>query len=141
VNYLLDTCVVSELTKPRPDRGVVAWLNSVPEDRLHLSVLTLGEIQRGIVKLNDRTRVRRLRQWLDADVRSRFEGRILDLDEETLLVWGDLAGEAENRGKPLPVIDGLLAATAIAGHFTLVTRDTAGLASTGVATLNPWVTA
>lgn len=138
MNYLLDTCLVSELAKPRADRGVLAWLKSVPEDRLHLSVLTLGELQKGIVKLKDRDRTRRLRQWLDAEVRTRFAGRILDLDEETLLAWGELAGNAENRGKPLPVVDGLLAATAIARHLTLVTRDTVDLAATGVATLNPW---
>jgi len=138
LNYLLDTCLISELIKPRADRRVVAWLGSVPEDRLYLSVLTLGELQKGIVKLGDGVRARRLRKWLDVDVRGRFADRMLVADEEVLLCWGDIAGEAERRGHPLPVVDSLLAATARVHHLTFVTRDTGDLSSAGIEVFDPW---
>lgn len=138
MNYLLDTCLISELVKPRADRRVIAWLASVPEDRLYLSVLTLGELQKGIVKLGNGTRARRLREWLDVEVRGRFADRLLVADEEVLLCWGDIAGEAERRGKSMPVVDSLLAATARVHHLTLVTRDTGVLSAAGVEVFDPW---
>src|SRR5688572_22917982 len=110
----------------------MAWMTSVPEDRLYLSVLTLGELQKGIVKLADTARARRLKQWLDVEVRGRFSERLLPLDEEILLAWGDLAGAAEKRGKPLPVVDSLLAATCLVRHLTFVTRDAVDLSATGI---------
>jgi predicted nucleic acid-binding protein len=141
LNYLLDTCVISEGTRPRPDRRVSAWQASMPQERMFLSVLTLGEIQKGISRLNDATRASRLKQWLDVDVRKRFAGRVLPLDEETLLAWGDLTGAAERRGRPLPVTDGLLAATALVHHLTFVTRDALDLSAAGIKVLDPWKTA
>ena len=138
MNYLLDTCVISEGVRPRPDRLVSAWQASIPQEKQYLSVLTLGEIQKGIARLTDVTRARRLKQWLDVDVRGRFAGRVLPLDEETLLAWGDIAGAAEKRGTPLPVADGLLAATALVHHLTFVTRDSADFAATGIEVLDPW---
>jgi toxin FitB len=138
VNYLLDTCLISEGTLPRPNRRVSAWQAAMPQERMFLSVLTLGEIQKGICRLGDATRANRLKQWLDVDVRKRFAGRVLPLDEETLLAWGDLTGAAEKRGKPLPVTDGLLAATALVHHLTFVTRDALDLSTTGIEILDPW---
>lgn len=138
MNYLLDTCLISELVKPRADRRVLAWLASVPEERLYLSVLTLGELQKGIVKLGEGARARRLREWLDVEVRGRFADRILVADEEVLLCWGEIAGEAERRGKPLPVLDSLLAATASVHHLTFVTRDAGVLSAAGIEVLDPW---
>ena len=138
MNYLLDTCVLSELAKTRPEPRVVEWISTTPEERLHLSVLTLGELQKGIVQLHDGERRKKLARWLDEDVRVRFEGRILGLDEETLLEWGRLAGEAERRGRVLPVIDGLFAASALASRMTLVTRNIADVNNLGVPLLNPW---
>ncbi|KAF0243097.1 MAG: PilT domain-containing [Planctomycetota bacterium] len=138
MNYLLDTCVISEGVRRRPDRHVSAWQASIPQERQFLSVLTLGEIQKGISRLNDPTRSNRLKQWLDVDVRRRFAGRVLALDEETLLAWGDLEGAAEKRGRPLPVTDALLAATALVHHLTFVTRDSADFSATGVSVLDPW---
>jgi predicted nucleic acid-binding protein len=107
-------------------------------ERLFLSVLSLGEIQKGIARLADETRARLLKQWLDVEVRAKFAGRVLPLDEETLLAWGDLAGAAERRGKTLPVVDGLLAATALVHHLTFVTRDALDLAAAGIEVLDPW---
>lgn len=138
MNYLLDTCIISEGARPRPDRRVTAWQASVPQERMFLSVLTLGEIQKGIVRAADAVKASRLKQWLDVDVRVRFAGRILALDEETLLAWGEISGRAEARGEPLPVIDSLLAATALVHHLALVTRDTVDLSEVGIDVLDPW---
>lgn len=138
MNYLLDTCVISELVKNRPCPAVVAWIESIPEDRLYLSVITLGELQKGICKLEDGARQRQLLAWLDIAVRQRFAGRILPLDEDTLMQWGSLTGTAENAGQPRPVLDSLLAATALVHHLILVTRNTADVQGTGIELLNPW---
>lgn len=138
MNYLLDTCVVSELIKPKPNSQVIAWVEAVPEDRLHLSVLTLGELQKGIAKLGKNSKSHRLQQWLDVEVRSRFAERMLGLDEETLLCWGQITGEAEKKGNPLPVIDSLLAATAKVHHLILVTRNTADFKGMEIEVFDPW---
>ena len=138
MNYLLDTCVVSELTKQKAERRVLAWIDTVPEDRLHLSVLTLGELHKGIARLDAGDRRRRLERWLSEDVRTRFEGRIVALDEETLALWGRIMGEGERRGRTWPLMDSLMAAAAIAGHMTLVTRNLTDVQDMGVSLLDPW---
>jgi len=138
MNYLLDTCVISELIKNKAERRVLSWIESVPEDRLHLSVLTLGEIQKGIAKLDAGDRRHRLEKWLSDDVRARFEGRIVILDEETLALWGRIMGEGERRGKTWPLMDSLMAVSAIVGHMTLVTRNLADVQDMGVALFDPW---
>jgi len=138
VNYLLDTCILSELIKTKPDKRVIKWVSSVPEERLYLSVLTLGELQKGIVKLGTGERQNRLLRWLDEDVRQRFEGKILSVDEETMMLWGKLAGEAERKGKPLPLLDIILASSAIVNHMTFVIRNISDVQGLGVEILNPW---
>ena len=136
--FLLDTNVISELVKPRPAALVSAWIESVDESLLHLSVLTLGEIRRGIATLSQSRRRATLEAWLDKDLRARFAGRILDIDQEVADRWGLLTAAARNSGIVLPVIDGLLAATALEHNLTLVTRDTGQIPSIGVAVFNPW---
>lgn len=138
MNYLLDTCILSEMIKPKAEKKVLDWILSVPEERFYLSVLTLGELQKGIVKLGTGERKNKLIRWLDEDVRQRFEGRILPLDEETLLEWGNLAGDAERSGKPLPLVDSLLVASAQVNHLTIVTRNVNDMQGLGVEILNPW---
>lgn len=138
MNYLLDSCVLSELVKARPEPCVLEWIATTPEARLYLSVLTLGERQKGIVQLHDGERRKKLIRWLDEAVRVRFERRILGLDEESLLEWGRLAGESERKGRILPVIDGLFAASAFTRHMTLVTRNLDDVKNLGVPLLNPW---
>ena len=138
MNYLLDTCVVSELIKRKAERRVLAWIDTVPEDRLHLSVLTLGELHKGIAKLDAGDRRRRLEKWLSDDVRTRFEGRIVTLDEETLALWGRIMGEGERRGRTWPLMDSLMAASAIARHMTLVTRNLSDVQDMGVTLFDPW---
>jgi predicted nucleic acid-binding protein len=136
--FLLDTNIISELVKPRPEPGVTAWIEGTDESLLYLSVLTLGEIRRGIAALPQSRRRAALEAWLDKDLRARFEGRILIIDHEVADRWGLLSAAARNSGIALPVIDGLLAATALEHNLTLVTRDTGQISSMGVAVFNPW---
>jgi toxin FitB len=136
--FLLDTNIISELVKPRPEANVTAWIESTDESLLYLSVLTLGEIRRGIAVLPQSRRRATLEAWLDKDLCARFEDRILGIDREVADRWGLLTAAARNSGIVLPVIDGLLAATALEHNLTWVTRDTAQIPSMGVAVFNPW---
>lgn len=135
---LLDTCLISELVKPDPSIAVLDWLQAQDECDLYLSVLTLGELAKGIEKLPDSRRRRDLREWLDRELKPRFHGRWLPIDLRVAALWGSLLAQAERSGRPLPAIDALLAATAINSDLTLVTRNVADFASTGVALHNPW---
>jgi len=136
--FLLNTNVISELVKPRPETNVTAWIEGTDESLLYLSVLSLGEIRREISVLPQSRRRATLEAWLDKDLRARFEGRILDIDQEVADRWGLLTAAARNSGILLPVIDGLLAATALEHNLTLVTRDTGQIPSMGIPILNPW---
>jgi toxin FitB len=133
--FLIDTNVVSELMKPRPSSRVVDWIDAHEEQLFHLSVLTLGEIRRGIVQLPPGRRRADLAAWLSGDLLARFAGRILQIDQEVADRWGHLAGA---KGATIPVIDGLLAATALQHNLTLVTRNTKDMTRTGVGLFNPW---
>jgi len=139
--FLLDTNVISEVTRPRPDGSVAHWLEATDESALYLSVLTLGEVRNGIERLRLSRRRGRLESWLQVDLRARFLGRILPIDDQIADRWGAITALAADRGKPLPVVDGLLAATALHHNLTLVTRNGADVAGTGVTTLNPWTEA
>jgi toxin FitB len=136
--FLLDTNVVSELIKPKPEPKVQRWIDSADEGLLHLSVLTLGEIRKGIAVLPSHSRRASLETWLSNDLMLRFAGRILPIEEEVADRWGRIAAIALTFGSPLPVIDGLLAATALHFNLTLVTRNTKDVAATGVAIFSPW---
>jgi toxin FitB len=136
--FLLDTNIISELVKPRPEANVTAWIEDTDESLLYLSVLTFGEIRRGIAALPQSRRRATLEAWLDKDLRTRFEGRILNIDLEVADRWGLLTAAARKSGIVLPVIDGLLAATALKHNLTLVTRDTGQIPTMGVAVFNPW---
>ena len=136
--FLLNTNVISELVKPRPEANVTAWIERTDESLLYLSVLTLGEIRRGIAVLPQSRRRATLEAWLDKDLRTRFENRILGIDLEVADRWGLLTAATRNGGIVLPVIDGLLAATALEHNLTFVTRDTGQIPSMGIAVFNPW---
>ena len=138
MKYLLDTCVISELVRKKADARVVKWLSDREEATLFLSVLTLGELEKGICKLPDGRLRRRLRDWVDHDLKRRFFGRILPVDADVADRWGRLSGEAEKKGQKVPVIDGLLAATALTRGLTLVTRDIKHVAAAATAIFNPW---
>ena len=137
--YLLDTNVISELMKARPARSVADWIVSTPEELLHLSVITIGEIRKGIDLLDeDEPRRGALQSWLDHDLRVRFAGRLLSFDEWVAERWGQLEALAKRQRVTLPTIDAQLAATALHHGLTFVTRNTADVRLTGVPLFNPW---
>lgn len=136
--FLLDTNILSELIKPKPEPRVLHWIAATDEDLLFLSVLTLGEIRRGIAGLRAGPRRTRLESWLETGLRSRFSGRVLPIDEAVADRWGTLTALAADQGRPVPVIDGLLAATALHHNLTLVTRNASDVAATGALVMNPW---
>jgi len=138
MKYLLDTCLISELVRKRPDPKVLAWVSECDEELAFLSVLTLGEIQKGISRLSDRKRKSALQKWLDTDLRLRFQDRVLSVTEDIAKAWGNLQGEAEAKGIAIGAIDGLIGATALAHNLSVVTRNSADLSRTGAMVINPW---
>lgn len=138
MNYLLDTCVLSELVKPRPDKGLVEWVGARDESSLHLSVLTLGELGKGIGRLPPGTKRNRLQAWLERDLIKRFSGRIFSVDAAIAARWGEMQAHAERLGRPMPVIDGLIAATAAVHSLAIVTRNGADMTQSGVEIIDPW---
>lgn len=138
MKYLLDTCLISELVKKEPNAAVVGWLDEQDEQTLFLSVLNLGELQKGISKLPDGAKKDELQAWVALDLVERFTGRILDIDLETALCWGRIQGESEQAGLKLPVMDSLIAATAAAHSLIVVTRNVKDIERCGVRVCNPW---
>lgn len=138
MNYILDTNVVSELVAREADQKVINWIDSIDSESVFLSVITIGEIKKGIEKLPDSKRKKTLASWLEEDLLVRFRGRILPLDIPVLLTWGRLVASLEKEGKPLPAIDSLLAATSAQTGFTLVTRNTGDFEPTGISAFDPW---
>lgn len=123
MNFLLDTNVVSEWVKPRPNRGLIRWMESADEDRLFLSVVTLAELRYGVEKMPASARRNRLDRWVGLELAQRFERRIVSVDPEVAHVWARVVAESESSGRPMSVIDAFLAATARVHNLTLVTRN------------------
>lgn len=136
--FLLDTNCISELVRPKPEPRVVEWMEAADETMLFLSVLTMGEIRKGLAGLAQGKRRTILETWLEVDLQARFSGRIVPIDSAVADRWGLLAGEARRDGKPLSIIDGLLAATALHHNLTVVSRNSSDFAHTHVPVLNPW---
>jgi predicted nucleic acid-binding protein len=135
VSYLVDTNVLSELTRPKPALSVVGWFEDVADEALHLSVLTLGELRRGVEKLPQGKRRENLRYWLEHELSAWFGERLLPIDAGVADTWGRLQTTA---GRSLPAVDSLLAATALHHHLRLVTRNTVDFDVPGLETINPW---
>lgn len=138
MKYLLDTNFISELVKKEPNSGVLRWIDEHDEAFLFLSVITLGELQKGISKLGDKVRAERLQIWVDRDLTKRFNGRILHIDLDVMLTWGRIQGSSERAGFKLPVMDSLIAATAITHNLIVVTRNTSDLERCQALVYNPW---
>jgi predicted nucleic acid-binding protein len=136
--YLVDTNIPSELTRDKPDVRVEAFLRNASRDTVFLSVMTIGEICKGIPSLPVGEKRAVLQDWLDIDVRSWFAGRILPVTESIAERWGQLAATAKQQGLTLAVVDGVIAATALHHNLTLVTRNVKDFAGLGVAIANPW---
>ena len=136
MSYLLDTNVISEHSRRRPNAKVVAWLRTLPVEEQHLSVLSLGEVSNGIERLADGPRRERLRIWLERDLQGLFGARLLPIDAAVADRWGRLRAEI---GRPVPAIDGLLAATALHHDLRLVTRNEQDFSEfPGLIVVNPW---
>jgi predicted nucleic acid-binding protein len=136
--YLLDTNVISELVKLRPEAKVVSWVQTTSEELLYLSVLTIGEIRKGIDSLPRSNKRGLLESWLANDLVLRFAGRILQVNLDIAERWGLISARAKMAGAPLAVIDGLMAATALHHNLTFVTRNTKDVQVAGINMLNPW---
>ena len=135
--YLLDTCALSEFQKKLPSEKVINWLDAQPEAALFMSVVTIAEIQKGIALLPVSRRRAQYQEWLEALI-YRYDNRILPLSVNIARQWGELTGALEQKGRVLPLMNSLLAATALARRLTLVTRNTADFAGTGVTLLDIW---
>ena len=135
--FLLDTNCISEVVRLKPDLHVMAWIEAAEEGLLYLSVLTLGEIRKGLAALPQGKRRSRLETWLEVELQARFSGRILSIDADVADRWGLLAA-AKIKGKPLSAIDGLLAATAIHHNLTIVSRNVGDFTNTQAPVVNPW---
>lgn len=135
MTYLIDTNVLSELRRKSPNPGVVDWVSMRPASTLYLSVLTLGEIRKGVEVVQQPDRKRILLDWLESDLPTFFTGRILDVDSRTADRWGRLLAAD---GRPLPAIDTLLAATALQRNLILVTRNLRDFSFPELEVINPW---
>jgi len=138
MKYLLDTCIISEVIKPKPNPQVIEWLSKREESTLYLSVLTFGEIEKGIEKASSPERKNKLKLWLEEELKERFEGRVLLIDMDVATKWGELQGKSEMVGKPLPTIDGLIAVTALVNNCIVVTRNTSDMKQSTAQLYNPW---
>ena len=137
-SYLLDTCVISEWTKPRPDVGVMGWLSASDETTVCLSVISLAELARGVELLPAGRRREVLDVWLVYDLPTRFEGRILQVTPAIAAAWGRLMALARRGGFEMAVMDGFFAATAVVHSLTFVTRNTRDFERLDIPLLNPW---
>ena len=134
MSFLVDTCALSELTKPKPSRLVLDWFDTAKPETLFISILTLGEVRKGIEKMDGGGRRAWIVAWLETELPAWFDDRVLPVDASVADEWGRLAARSRN----VPAIDGLIAATASRHRLTVVTRNEADFAATGVGLFNPW---
>jgi predicted nucleic acid-binding protein len=139
MSFLLDTNVVSEWVRPRPDQGVLSWLADADEDRVYLSVMTLAELRFGVDRLATGKRRARLDAWLREELPLRFEGRLLPIDRDVADAWGRIMARGEQTGRRMSVADAFVAATAEVHGLTLVTRNVADFEPALKAIVNPWI--
>jgi len=135
MSYLIDTCALSELISSRPDENVVSWFENAPQEGLFLSVLTLGEIRKGVEKMPKSRRRNQILSWLEHELPSWFEGRVLSIDNPVADEWGRFLARVE---RPLPAIDSLIAATSLYHRLTVVTRNVKDFDFSDIDILNPW---
>ena len=139
MRYLLDTNVISELIVLRPDERVVRWVDSLDPGAVYLSVVTIGEIAKGVARLPADSRRRKvLREWLTDDLMLRFEGRVLEIDTPVMLTWSALAARLESQGRKMPVMNSLIAALALHHDLTLATHNENDFENAETNVVNPW---
>lgn len=138
MSYLIDTCCISELVKKKPNPNVAKWFADRDELSMYLSVITFGELRKGIEKLPDSKKKKELNRWVKEDLLHRFKNRVLNINMEVVYKWGEILAAAEKHGRPLPAIDSLIAATSLVHDFSVVTRNTQDMEGSGVEVINPW---
>ena len=139
MRYLIDTNIISELIKSQPDKNVVHLFGQIDESKLYISVITIGEIKFGIEKVQDSRKKEKL-TWFDLELPNRFENRIIDIDTESMLKWGTISWQLKKTGKPMPIMDSLIAATCLAKDFALITRNEKDFAYLPIEIVNPFNT-
>ncbi|MGE0087009.1 MAG: type II toxin-antitoxin system VapC family toxin [Desulfococcaceae bacterium] len=137
MKYLPDTCLISELTKAVPNQKVADWLKTVPPESLFISVITIGEIRKGLTKLPPSEKLERLTEWLNT-LLLLYAERILPVDVSVVEKWGILQGNAEKKGKPMSSLDSLIGAAAMLYHLTVVTRNENDFDADNIAVMNQW---
>lgn len=136
--YLLDTCLFSELIKKEPSKKVIKWIFGKDEKLFFVSALTFGEIKKGIEKVTDTSRKKKLEMWMQEYLFPRFKDRLLDVDLPVAMAWGNIVANSEKKGRVIPTIDSLLAATAITHNLHLVTRNVKDFTDLNLVIINPW---
>jgi predicted nucleic acid-binding protein len=138
MNYLLDTCVLSAFTRRQREEKVIHWMESVDEEKLFISVITIGEIQHGIERLPESHRKTELLVWMNNGLVKRFEQRIIPLDMLAMFLWGSLTGRMESTGQSMAVMDSMIVTTALQNNLIIATRNVTDFLPCGVQVINPW---
>lgn len=136
--FLIDTNVVSETFRPRPAPRVLEWVRRQMASDLFLAAMSLGELVRGARGVKDRVQRERLARWINHDLATQFQGRILPFDREAAVIWGTIMGEGDRAGRPKPMADAQIAAVALRNGLTLATRNVRDFRDMGVTLVNPW---
>ena len=137
MKYIIDTCVISEILKPKPNKKVVEYLNSIDDSKLYMSAMTIGELHKGIQKLRESKRKWELFSWLDA-IEEEYENRILPFNKEGGIYWGRMMSGLDSKGKTMSAFDSIIAATGLEHHLYLITRNVKDFKECGVDIINPW---
>lgn len=138
MRYLLDTNIISEVIAKKPNQKVLDLLNSLDENDVYLSVITIGEIRFGIQKVESQTKKEQLLLWLEDDLLQRFKGRIVNIDVDTMLIWGEINQHLQSIGRVIPIMDSLIASSCVADDFTLVTRNVKDFYNFNIEIINPF---
>jgi len=141
LKYLLDTNIISEFVSKKPNQKVIDYVNSLDENDIYLSVITIGEIRFGIEKLdkeNQKKKIKMLSDWLENDLIQRFNGRILNVDLEVMLKWGEVNAQLQKIGKPMPIMDSLIASSCLAKELILITRNEKDFYNFKIEMVNPF---
>lgn len=138
MNYILDTNIVSELIAKQPNQTVIEWIKTLNPENLFLSVITIGEIRKGIAKLPESLRKKNIQIWLESELLIDFEEIILPINLPVILLWGELVGELEKKGRKLPTLDSLIAASTKYHNYTLITRNAKDFEGIDILVINPF---
>jgi len=138
VNYLFDTCVISEVQKKIPNQKVLDWIDGIEDERIYISCITIGEIKRGIVSVDDENKRTRLIRWYEDDLLAKFGDHIVPIDTGVMEVWGSVIGDLDKKDLSMPLMDSLIGAIALHKRLAVVTRNVDDFIQIGARIVNPW---